>query len=121
MSSPDKRVLLAGIEPALAKELHLYLASRGVEVTESPETDSTPLNFDLVFCETHSPGLRKLLQNVSSPVVVVSRVPEVDDWLDAIDAGATDYCAAPFEAEQLDWILESTIGLRRKKLAAATA
>lgn len=121
MSSPGKRVLLAGIEPALAEELHRYLASRGVAVTQSQPTDSTPPHFDLVFCETHSPDLRNLLKNLGSPVVVVSRVPEVNDWLDAMDAGATDYCAAPFEADQLDWILESTIGLRREKLAAATA
>ncbi len=121
MASPGKHVLLAGIEPALAEELHRYLASRGVAVTESSQADSPNPDFDLVFCETHNPGLRRLLDKVSSPVVVVSRVPEVNDWLDAMDAGATDYCAAPFEAEQLDWILESTLGLRRERMAAAGA
>lgn len=52
-------------------------------------------------------------------MVVVSRVPEVNDWLDAMDAGAADYCAAPFEKEQLDWILESNLG--RYKSAATAA
>jgi len=110
--------LLAGIEPKLAQELHEYLLSRGLTVHETTclETDcinSQADRFDLVFCETHHPDLERLLHAVSSPVVVVSRVPEVNDWLDAMDAGAADYCAAPFEREQLDWILESNLGSRK--------
>jgi DNA-binding NtrC family response regulator len=42
-----------------------------------------------------------------APIVVVSRYPEVSGWLDSIEAGASDYCAAPFESAQLKWILES--------------
>ena len=114
MNVHGKTVLLAGIEPMLALELQQYFSSRGIDVFESShlETETCPSleqHFDLVFCETHHPGLQQLLKAVSSPVVVVSRVPEVDDWLDAMDAGAVDYCAAPFEREQLDWILESNL------------
>jgi DNA-binding response OmpR family regulator len=118
-------VLLAGIDPMLAQDLHLYLTARGFDVHEcsclEPENKKSPngSNFDLVFCETHHPGLRRLLQAVSSPVVVVSRVPEVNDWLDAMDAGAADYCAAPFEREQLDWILESNLGQQKTTVAVA--
>jgi len=109
-----KTVLLAGIEAKLAHELQDYLRSRGIEVHEStcldPECNTlNSQNFDLVFCETHHPDLHALLRAVHSPVIVVSRVPEVNDWLDAMDAGAADYCAAPFEKEQLDWILESNL------------
>jgi DNA-binding response OmpR family regulator len=125
MNVTGKTVLLAGIDPMLAQDLHLYLTSRGFDVHEcsclEPENKKSPNGnyFDLVFCETHHPGLHRLLQAVSSPVVVVSRVPEVNDWLDAMDAGAADYCAAPFEREQLDWILESN--LRQQKPAVAAA
>ena len=120
MTVTGKSVLLAGIEPMLAQELHSYLSSRGFDVHESSclESETDP-HFDLVFCETHHPGLHQLLRAVSSPVVVVSRVPEVNDWLDAMDAGAADYCAAPFEREQLDWILESNLG--QQKAVAAIA
>jgi DNA-binding NtrC family response regulator len=41
--------------------------------------------------------------------VVVSRHPEISDWLDSIEAGATDYCAAPFENAQVKWIVESSL------------
>jgi DNA-binding NtrC family response regulator len=43
------------------------------------------------------------------PVIVVSRMPEVSEWLDAIEAGAADYCAAPFESAHIQWILSSTL------------
>jgi len=121
MTVSGKTVLLAGIEPMLAQELHQYLSSRGIDVHECSSLESQnpeSQKFDLVFCETHHPGLLKLLHAVSSPVVVVSRVPEVNDWLDAMDAGAADYCAAPFEREQLDWILESNLGARQPASAA---
>ena len=126
MNVNGKTVLLAGIEPMLATQLQQYLFSRGIEVHESSclESECSPAaerQFDLVFCETHHPGLQQLLKAVSSPVVVVSRVPEVDDWLDAMDAGAVDYCAAPFEREQLDWILESNLGQHSSRLVASAA
>lgn len=117
MSVTGKTVLLAGIEPMLAQELQEYLTSRGMDVSETAKLEGgfepeAGRQYDLVFCETHHPELHALLKAVSSPVVVVSRVPEVNDWLDAMDAGAADYCAAPFEREQLDWILESNLGPR---------
>ena len=40
---------------------------------------------------------------------MVSRFPEVSEWLDAMDAGASDYCASPFEPAQVRWILESNL------------
>lgn len=108
MDVQGKLVLLAGLEPAVAEELMTYLAERGMEVTQTAEIESNS-KADLVFCGIHHPGLVQLLEAMDQPVVVVSRVPEVDDWLDAMDAGAADYCAAPFERDQLDWILESNL------------
>jgi len=42
-------------------------------------------------------------------VVVVSRIPETSEWLDALEAGATDYCAAPFERQHISWVVESAL------------
>jgi DNA-binding NarL/FixJ family response regulator len=52
------------------------------------------------------------------PFVVVTRVPETTAWLDALEAGATDYCSAPFEARQIHWLMESALPGRRKIAAA---
>ncbi len=49
------------------------------------------------------------LKGLRLPVVVVSRLPEVSEWLDALDAGAADYCAAPFEHQHMSWLIESAL------------
>jgi hypothetical protein len=36
-------------------------------------------------------------------------VPEVTDWLKALEHGAADYCGAPFEARQVRWLLNSSL------------
>jgi DNA-binding response OmpR family regulator len=51
------------------------------------------------------------------PFVVVTRIPETREWLDALEAGATDYCSAPIETRQLRWLMESA--LPRPRFAAA--
>jgi DNA-binding NtrC family response regulator len=67
-----------------------------------------------VFCPPQERNLKPVLaatgqRSPNVPVVVVTRHPEVSEWLDAMDAGAADYCAAPFEPKQVRWILESNL------------
>ncbi|MCS7026058.1 MAG: hypothetical protein NZV14_14740 [Bryobacteraceae bacterium] len=64
---------------------------------------------DVVFCGFTN-SLNAFLDAVSSkrrkiPVIVVSRHPEVNQWIDALEAGAADYCAAPFEPTHMRWVL----------------
>lgn len=62
----------------------------------------------IVFCSPDRDVLARAFRSFSKlPVVVVSRLPEVEGWLDALEAGAADYCAAPFEASQLRWLLDT--------------
>lgn len=121
MPVKGKRALLAGIEHPLVDSLAQHLSARGFEIHETESLPATTQTqpFDIVFCETGQPGLLALLQSLHYPVVVVSRVPNTKEWLDAMDAGAADYCAAPFERQQLDWILESNIVRRQAALSAA--
>jgi hypothetical protein len=35
--------------------------------------------------------------------------PKTREWLDALEAGATDYCSVPIETRQLHWLMESTL------------
>lgn len=72
------------------------------------------LHADGVFCSSEPGECRKLLTRMKGkglhmPVVVVSRIPEVSEWLGAIEAGATDYCAAPFEQRDISWLLRSVL------------
>jgi DNA-binding NtrC family response regulator len=52
------------------------------------------------------------------PFVVVSRVPNTKEWLDALEAGATDYCAGPFGIRQIRWLMESALPWRGHNGAA---
>jgi DNA-binding NtrC family response regulator len=64
----------------------------------------------IIFCGANTDVVTKLRQTKpTAPIVVVSRHPEVSGWLDSIEAGAADYCAAPFESAQLQWILETSM------------
>jgi DNA-binding NtrC family response regulator len=72
------------------------------------------LHADGVFCSSEPGECRKLLTRMKGkglhmPIVVVSRIPEVSEWLGAIEAGATDYCAAPFEQRDISWLLQSVL------------
>lgn len=63
---------------------------------------------DVIFCPADVSNVRTLRSmSPESSIIVASRMPEVNGWLDALDAGAVDYCAAPFETAQIRWMLES--------------
>jgi len=76
----------------------------------------------VVFCNSEPRRYQALLnemkrQGLRLPVIVVSRIPEVSEWLDALDAGASDYCAAPFEPQHMAWLIESSL-LASRQMAA---
>jgi ActR/RegA family two-component response regulator len=71
---------------------------------------------DIIFCTADVNVVSELRKaKPDACIVVVSRYPEVSGWLDAIEAGATDYCAPPFETAQVKWIVETAMyGLKRQ-------
>ncbi|MHB8653231.1 MAG: response regulator [Terriglobia bacterium] len=69
---------------------------------------------DFVFCAAEPQDYKLLLeaikQNITGlPFIVVSRQPDTSAWLDALQAGASDYWAPPFEAISFQWILEAAL------------
>lgn len=127
MQSERLSVLLYGLEPALADELTTVLANHSISVISEADNpahlrDLTGRGVDVIFCSSDRDCREKTLAAVSqarssTPVVVASSQPEVNDWLDALEAGAADYCAAPFDSRQIGWILDSNV--RRERCAAA--
>ena len=80
------------------------------------------IHADVVFCNSEPRQYQALLNAMKQrgmwlPVVVVSRLPEVSEWLDALDAGAADYCAAPFEHQHMSWLIESALLASQQALA----
>lgn len=108
--------LLLGLSEELAGELLAPLKSfvRNVRAQKREEANSvlTALEMpaDIIFCGPDVHLVSELRSaKPETPIVVVSRHAEVSDWLDSIEAGATDYCAAPFESFQLKWVLETSM------------
>ena len=101
------RALLFDLDGTLSLSLSDALAHCGCTVFRHDAGADRP-QADIVFCSNQPATLSQALaQFKPAPVVVVSRLPEVEGWLDALEAGAADYCAAPFEPAQLGWLLET--------------
>jgi DNA-binding response OmpR family regulator len=118
------KVFLIGLEQATASQIGRALAVERHQIEHKPKNVSVNdlLDADIVFAggdgKQYMPLLRGLREaRPTLPFVVVTRIPETSDWLDALEAGATDYCSAPFEARQLNWLMESA--LPRTSSAAA--
>ncbi|HWE00387.1 MAG TPA: hypothetical protein VG345_15155 [Bryobacteraceae bacterium] len=105
------------IERALRNENHL-IENRSLQMAESGILDA-----DIVFAGGEEKQYVPLLKRIRAvqpylPFVVVTRLPETADWLDALEAGATDYCSAPFETQQLRWLMQSALPHPRATAAA---
>ncbi len=112
-----RKALLFGLEEPLASALQQTLSLCGCHARQVDDSAAPP-RADIVFCPSAGDRLHTALERFHGlPVVVVSRLPEESGWLDALEAGAADYCAAPFEPIHLRWLLDAHI--RRGSAAAA--
>jgi len=104
------KVLLLGLERSLSNELNPVLEKLGqtVQIEHSTSGVLAKTDANVVFADGRClHAVRN--QRPELPVVVVSRLPEVSGWLDALEAGAADYCGAPFEPKQVRWVLDSSL------------
>lgn len=114
------KVLFFGLQEGVAQLLQLALAKLGGEAEMEAVSANDCLELawrrgaDVLFCGPDTSTIRELRRQFPQTVIIAaSRIPSTDDWLNTIEAGADDYCAAPFEIEQLRWILESNLGTVR--------
>ncbi len=117
----DARIILFGLDGPVADELARALRDRQQIVCSHPflaphecldMADQAGAN--LAFCSSERDRYLALLNEIGHRrsdlhIIVVSRTPEVAEWLDAIEAGASDYCAPPFEPSHLRWIIDSAL------------
>lgn len=119
------KVLLLGLDETLGAELsralvelrHSVVSEAFLSARECTRTIDR-VGADLVFCTAETSAYESLLEGLRDdgrevPVVVVSRLPEVGKWLDAMDAGASDYCASPFETRLIRNIVDHTLKFPR--------
>jgi DNA-binding NtrC family response regulator len=125
----SKDIMLFALDNELATELAgaLTFESRAFRSTPSEPTAeamkaAVRSDTSLVFCSADRKTYTLLLnlikqEGLEVPVVVVSRHPQTDEWLDAIEAGAADYCSPPFESFQISWIIDNTLKYRHTAAA----
>ena len=118
------KVVLIGLEQTVAGQICRALAVDSHQVQQQARNAVVPelLDADIVFAGGEPDYYISLLRLIrqsrpSLPFVVITQMPETREWLDALEAGATDYCAAPIDTRQLHWLMESA--LPKPRFAAA--
>ncbi|MGI8992476.1 MAG: hypothetical protein ACR2I2_23200 [Bryobacteraceae bacterium] len=117
-------ILLIGFDRVTTDLIGLLIVRENHQFEVSP-VDSAYLHLagaDVILASGDDKDCLKLLATVrahdsSTPFIVVNRLPETARWLEALEAGATDYWAAPFERVQLRWLLDSAL-MRTHRAAA---
>ena len=115
---PPSNVVLLGLADDLAAESRKVLSEQGHRVYSFPLLSASSalmaleqVSADLVFCPAEPERYGLLLDAIARkalrlPLVVVSRHPDTQAWLDALEAGVSDYCTPPFESTQMRWMME---------------
>ena len=119
------KVVLIGLDQAAAGQIRLALALENHQIDQQPESVLVQelQNADIVFAGGEPAFYMSLLRRAREsrpglPFIVVTPSPETTEWLDALEAGATDYCSVPIEIRQLHWLMESALPSRRSVAAA---
>lgn len=114
MPTSPQRALLIGLEPRLADELENALARLGHAAMRSDVHAAPALarQYQVIFCgdqRSEVNSLIALVRSLRTPirVIVASRKADESAWLEALEAGADDYCSTPFETDQIGWALRS--------------
>lgn len=108
------RYFMTGLDEPLARDLASALERQGCRGVASARVA------DVVFGPAKNDILEGLIRRVGRrPVIAVSGIAETNHWLDALEAGAADYCVAPFEGIHLRWLLDRHCGPPRAAAAVA--
>jgi DNA-binding response OmpR family regulator len=110
------RVTLLGLPEELERQLTQVLREEAHKVVRKRHLQDLrhgPKS-GAVFISGDAPDFRGIIARLREgdpnlPIIVVTHRAGTTEWLDALDAGATDYCGAPFERMQVRCILESAI------------
>jgi DNA-binding NtrC family response regulator len=123
------RVLIIDDDPHFLRVLSRILSGEKFQVsTANSAVEATELlrttSFDVIICDLRMPecdGLR-LLQEVRGtgnevPVIILTAYGEVDTYLEAMNAGATEYLHKPIKSDELLKVVRSCLHSRRIRRA----
>ncbi len=122
------RIFITGVEESAAQALQRALEIERHQIEHKPRGAPVQafLEADIVFAGGGARQYLPLLRGVRQarpglPFVVVTRLSDTSEWLAALEAGATDYFAAPIQPRQINWFMESVnIPLNRRATASGS-
>ena len=110
------KLLVVGLDQETAVQMLKALPSteHRVECREEITSVQDLEDADLVFAGGEKGQRISLLRWIKEalpwlPCVVAARLPDTREWLEALEAGATDYCGAPFEGRQMETLIRSAL------------
>jgi DNA-binding NtrC family response regulator len=122
----EGRILVVDDDQFFCKVLSILLSRQAFEVRCAPGVDSamellTKQSFDAIVTDLRMPGASDgltLLEKVRStnkavPVIILTGYGEVDNYLRAMNLGATEYLNKPVRSEDLLAIIRSYMNLHR--------
>ena len=116
-------ISLIGFPDNLVEGLMALSAHLGFEITRQNNPDEIPKDAAAAFvCGDRAGWLENICEVRSTHsrmfLVIATRRPDHEKWLDALEAGANDYCCTPIDARQFAWLLRRDL---ESKPAVATA
>ena len=109
-------VYLVGLERSVADQISRIVSIERHAVRERPYNVNLRelLDAGMIFAGGEPALYLSLLRRVRRempgvPFVVVSLANGTMAWLDALEAGATDYCSLPVQRRQIQWLMESIV------------
>ena len=114
LESLRRVVAECGLEPVTCtnlREATALLASQPIHLVFCQDNLPGGSCFDLL-CATHASAH-------PPPVIVCSRVVEMRLYLDAMEAGASDYLVRPYQKRDVEWVVEGV--LRQAEVPGALA
>ena len=113
-------IFLIGVEQTIAADIDRAVSAEWNRVHKEPHDGGLRnlTDAEIIFAGGDPAQYLPLLRRVREarptlPFVVVTGSAETEAWLDALEAGATDYCCAPFELRQIQWLMESALPKHR--------
>lgn len=110
----------------LTADLVSLSAHLGCEITRQDHADEIPNDAAAVFvCGDRAGWLEKICHIRATHgrmfVVIATRLPDHEKWLDALEAGANDYCGAPVDTRQFEWLVRRDRGSSLVRMHAGAA
>ena len=123
----EGRILIAEDSEEIREVLDTYLCSKGYEVVGVDDGSKAAQTlqkeqFDIIISDINMPGLDGLellnrAKQVSPeiPFVLITGFPSMENAIQAIRLGASDYITKPFKFNQIDLVLEKFVRNRQEE------